>query len=35
LLFVEASDGNLQNYIDQHYASIDMSLRFKWRILVL
>ena len=32
LLFVEASDGNLQNYIDQHYASIDMSLRFKWRI---
>ncbi|KAJ5111753.1 hypothetical protein NUU61_001383 [Penicillium alfredii] len=31
LLFTEASDGNLQNYIDQHHASIDMSLRFKWR----
>lgn len=31
LLFAEASDGNLQNYIDQHHASIGMSLRFKWR----
>ncbi|KAJ5927874.1 hypothetical protein N7466_006830 [Penicillium verhagenii] len=31
LLFTEASDGNLQNYIDQHYSGIDMSLRFKWR----
>ncbi|KAJ5550608.1 hypothetical protein N7535_001448 [Penicillium sp. DV-2018c] len=31
LLFTEASDGNLQNYIEQHHAGIDMSLRFKWR----
>ncbi|KAL2859304.1 kinase-like domain-containing protein [Aspergillus pseudodeflectus] len=31
LLFAEASDGNLQNYIDQHHARIDLSIRFKWR----
>ena len=31
LLFAEASDGNLQEYIDQHYASIDISIQFKWR----
>jgi serine/threonine protein kinase len=31
LLFAEPSDRNLQNYIDQHYANIDTSLRFKWR----
>lgn len=31
LLFAEASDGNLQKYIDQHHDSIDMSLRLKWR----
>ncbi|KAJ5129551.1 uncharacterized protein N7515_005590 [Penicillium bovifimosum] len=31
LLFAEASDGSLQKYIDQHHASIDISIRFKWR----
>jgi serine/threonine protein kinase len=31
LLFAEASDGNLQKYIDQHHASINISLRLKWR----
>lgn len=31
LLLAEASDGNLQDYIDEHHANIDMSLRFKWR----
>ncbi|CDM33969.1 Tyrosine-protein kinase, active site [Penicillium roqueforti FM164] len=30
LLFAEASDGNLQNYIDQHHTSINISLRLKW-----
>ncbi|CAG8318863.1 unnamed protein product [Penicillium nalgiovense] len=31
LLSAEASDGNLQNYIDRHHASIDISIRFEWR----
>ncbi|KAJ5259551.1 hypothetical protein N7478_012532 [Penicillium angulare] len=30
LLFEEASDGNLQTYIDQHNDSIDLHLRIKW-----
>jgi serine/threonine protein kinase len=30
LLFGEASDGNLQAYIDQHNDAIDLSLRLKW-----
>lgn len=30
-LFAEASDGNLQDYIDEHHATIGMDLRFKWR----
>lgn len=31
MLFAEASDGNLQSYIDQHHASIELALRLKWR----
>ncbi|KAJ5726494.1 uncharacterized protein N7483_007851 [Penicillium malachiteum] len=30
LLLGEASDGDLQNYIDQHYHDVDLSLRLKW-----
>lgn len=30
LLFTEASDGNLQAYIDRHNDTIDLSLRLKW-----
>ncbi|KAI2764155.1 hypothetical protein DTO012A8_9517 [Penicillium roqueforti] len=30
LLFDEASDGNLQDYIDQHNDDIDLNLRLKW-----
>ena len=30
-MFAEASDGNLQAYIDQHNDTIDLSLRLKWR----
>lgn len=30
LLFVEASHGNLQDYIDEHYGKIDLSRRLKW-----
>ncbi|KAJ5165547.1 uncharacterized protein N7500_007377 [Penicillium coprophilum] len=30
LLFGEASDGNLQTYIDQHNNTIDLCLRLKW-----
>ncbi|KAL3470112.1 kinase-like domain-containing protein [Aspergillus californicus] len=30
LLFAEASDGNLQAYIDRHDDTIDLSLRLKW-----
>ncbi|KAJ6088463.1 hypothetical protein N7486_009724 [Penicillium sp. IBT 16267x] len=30
LLFREASDGNLQAYIDRHNDNIDISLRLKW-----
>ncbi|KAJ5925839.1 hypothetical protein N7454_007349 [Penicillium verhagenii] len=30
LLFREASDGNLQAYIDQHNDNIDLPLRLKW-----
>lgn len=30
MLFAEASDGNLQAYIDKHNDIIDLSLRLKW-----
>lgn len=30
-MFTEASDGNLQKYIDTHHTRIDMPLRLKWR----
>ena len=30
MLFEEASNGNLQAYIDQHNDTIDLSLRLKW-----
>ncbi|KAJ0420583.1 hypothetical protein BJY00DRAFT_313001 [Aspergillus carlsbadensis] len=31
LLFVEATGGNLQDYLDQHYDDIDLALQLKWR----
>ncbi|KAL4865527.1 hypothetical protein BDV12DRAFT_188113 [Aspergillus spectabilis] len=30
LLLVEATDGDLQSYIDHHHATIDISLQMKW-----
>ncbi|CAG8374594.1 unnamed protein product [Penicillium salamii] len=30
LLFEEATDGNLQAYIDKHHEAIDLCLRLKW-----
>ncbi|CAG8207355.1 unnamed protein product [Penicillium salamii] len=30
LMFGEATDGNLQAYIDQHHDTIDLCLRLKW-----
>jgi serine/threonine protein kinase len=31
LLFVEASDGNLQAYLDRHDDSTDLAIHMKWR----